>query len=39
MIESNDAVTLIIGGISMFVVVFSIVLINGDKKAYRPAAK
>ena len=37
MIESSDGVTLILGGISMFVVVFSIVLINGDKKAYRPA--
>ena len=37
MIETSDGVTLIIGGISMFFVVFSIVLINSDKKAYRPA--
>lgn len=33
----NDAVILIIGGIAMFVLVVAIVLINTDKKAFKPA--
>lgn len=33
--EPSDAVTLILGGVAMFVVVFAIVLINSDKKAVK----
>jgi hypothetical protein len=35
--DPSDAVMLIIGGISMFVLVAAIVLINSDKKAFKPA--
>ena len=33
----SDAVMLILGGIAMFVLVAAIVLINTDKKAFKPA--
>ena len=35
--DPSDAVTLILGGIAMFVLVAVIVLINSDKKAFKPA--
>ena len=36
-IPYGKALTLIFGGIAMFVLVFAIVLINSDKKAFKPA--
>ncbi len=33
--DPSDAVTLILGGVAMFVIVFAIVLINSDKKAVK----
>ncbi len=34
----TDGLALIFGGVSLFIVVFVIVLINGDKKAFKPAS-
>ena len=31
----SDGMSLILGGIALFVIVFTIVLVNGDKKAYK----
>jgi hypothetical protein len=32
----GDGIMLIIGGVALFILVLAIVLVNGDKKAYKP---